>query len=351
MKFLHVGLVVTTSVVLAGCGPAFSSRHTTVSSPVPSHGVTRATTGKTSTPPTSEASSSASASISVQKAFALAQKADSRITEQWTVTQWMPPWLVVSAPVAGDGSNTEGAVFWVNSGAATLIHAGTLVPHLTPFPIPGHDHVVLGLGTISGCAATGPYAVGTYCAEAFTNVLVLTPHWPYLVLHLKSLPASASVVSLPGQNTPGIDFVIYTPNFDNTGALTGWDPGQPFRNVVAHWDSTLQTLAVNHTGLSFSALTPDLASGLGYSGSGVYLNQVVGPAQSAGIPAPSVITAVDNTPVTSPNQLGLFISRQLPARPIFLSVWNGGSTTRYSVTPTPEPFSTWLSNTLAPYGG
>ena len=55
---------------------------------------------------------------------------------------------------------------------------------------------MIGLGLVSGCAVIGPYVINAYCAEAFTNVLLLSPHWPYVVAHWTGIPGTASPVTL-----------------------------------------------------------------------------------------------------------------------------------------------------------
>ncbi len=55
---------------------------------------------------------------------------------------------------------------------------------------------MIGLGLVSGCAVIGPYVINAYCAEAFTNVLLLSPHWPYVVAHWTGIPDTASPVTL-----------------------------------------------------------------------------------------------------------------------------------------------------------
>ena len=323
------GLCAIAAILTAGCGAGAPSA---TNGPSPG---TRSLAHK-STP----------TSLTARQAFALAAKADSAVTPQWTENQWSPPWLVVSAPTQGDGSVTQGKIFLIEGQKATLVHTGSMIPHLVAFPIPGHRDTVLGLGKISACVASGPYAVGLPCADSYTNVLILTSQWPFIVLHLQSLPVSASTVTVPGSSEPGVDMVMYTPEQDSSGSLTGWNVNQPWLSVVAQWDSASRTLVVDHVGLSVESMTPLLAQGLGYSGQGVYLAQTSGPAAQDDIPTPSIITAVNGTPAAGVSQLILAFSRSPLGTSIRLTVWHGGNTTTYAVRPDVESVSQWLSAEL-----
>lgn len=288
--------------------------------------------------------SSSLKSLTSTQAFNLAMKADKDITSQWTINQWSAPWLVVSGPVV-NANVSQGAIFLIKNRQAVLVHKGTMIPRLASFPIPGHPHLVIGMGTVSGCDVSGPYVINSYCAQGFTNMIILSSHWPYIVKHWEGLPGSASIVSLPHKHI-GIDFVLDTPYFNGNGSLTGWNTNKPFESVVLQWDSSAQTLAVNHFGFELTNLTPSLAKGLGYQGQGVYLGYTMPPASTDNVPAPSIITSFEGIPVTSATQITLQESRSTPLTPVTITVWHGGATTPFTITPTQESFSSWLANSI-----
>lgn len=288
------------------------------------------------------------AQIPLKMAVALAHRADSK-TASWHVEQWMNPWLVLSAPVAGDGSNTQGVIFLVTPKRARVVQEGPALFRLHHWSPPGQLGLTVGIGGVSPCATgvNSEWMMGGYCAEGFTTIVVLETRSPHVLYQGAPLPLNAHVVQLTSR-TQALGLTLYTPEIASY-KLLGWHQNRPWISVVAQWDAHLHRPVIGSVGLEVSRLTATLRRGLGYAGQGVYLLQTSGAAARARLPTPSAIVALDGHAVTM-TSFGIVLTRLPITQPLRVTVWVGGSLRTYTLHPDLLGMNAWLRAELAAYG-